>query len=84
LKPHISEPNTHLTIKVGKGENLEMISQRFRTSTYAILKDNPGISMFPKAGTRLNMSVKLMKRINAKGNPLIKSFASTANDIALN
>ena len=40
LKPHISEPNTHLTIKVGKGENLEMISQRFRTSTYAILKED--------------------------------------------
>jgi len=84
LKPHISNPKQQLTIIVGKGENLQSISQRFKTSTYALLKVNPKLSMFPKAGTRLNVPVKLMKRISAKGNPLIKTYATDAVKVALN
>lgn len=84
LQPHIAEPREHLTIKVAKGESLESISLRFRTSTYALLKNNPKASMFPKAGTRLRIPVKLMKRIDAKGNPLVTGYGADTVEVALN
>jgi len=85
LKQQIpSEPNNYMTIKVAKGESLASISRRFNTSTYALRKDNPGISNRLTAGSRLRIPVKLMKRINAGHNPLVKRESKSALEVALN
>jgi len=78
-----SEPSEYLTV-VAKGESLQSIGQRYKTSTYALRADNPGIGMRPEAGTRVRIPVKVLKRINAERNPLARGSRKTEVEVALN
>ncbi|ATX79404.1 LysM domain-containing protein [Mariprofundus aestuarium] len=77
------EPSEYLTV-VAKGESLQSISQRYKTSTYALRADNPDIGMRPEAGTRIRIPVKVLKRINADRNPLARGEREREVEVALN
>jgi len=85
LQQHIpAGPVDHLTLEVAKGESIGRISKRFRTSPLKIMSANPGISMWPKAGTRLRIPVALMKQAIPQDNPMVKYYTAPIVEVALN
>ena len=85
LQQHIpEEPIEYLTITVAKGDNIGAISHRFNTSMRTILADNPGIALWPKAGSKLRIHVKLMQQMNPENNPMVKAFVEPSLEVAMN
>ena len=85
LQMHLpSEPVKHLTVVVAKGESMNRISKRFSASLFTLVSANPGIRMWPEAGTHLRIPIELMKRINPQNNPMVKYYHAPVVKVALN
>jgi len=85
IQMHLPEkPLEHLTIVVAKGDNLGRIGKRFGTSAFTIMAANPGINMWPKAGTQLRIPVELMKQAIPQHNPMVKYYTAPIVEVALN
>ncbi|OIO68957.1 MAG: lytic murein transglycosylase [Zetaproteobacteria bacterium CG1_02_53_45] len=67
-----STSNNHMQVTVASGENLDDISKRYNTSIQQVRASNPDIEVPLKAGQKLRLPVKLIKRFEAEGNPMLK------------
>ncbi len=67
-----STTRSHMTITIAKGESLDEISNRYNTSVQLVRANNPGIEVPLEAGQELRLPVKLIKRLDAEENPMLK------------
>lgn len=67
-----STTRSHMTVTVARGEDLNELSKRFNTSVQLVKANNPGIQTPLVSGQKLRLPVKLIKRVEAEENPMIK------------
>ncbi|PJA31910.1 MAG: lytic murein transglycosylase [Zetaproteobacteria bacterium CG_4_9_14_3_um_filter_53_7] len=70
-----STSSKHMLITVARGENLGDISKRYNTSIELVRSNNPNIEVPLKAGQKLRLPVKLIKRFDAEENPMLKAVS---------
>ena len=81
VKKHISEkPKTYMTIAIRKGERLKDIVKRYHTSVRELQQTNSGnLTQLARNG-KLRIPAKLLKRVKAEKNPLVKAPVSMVAD----